>query len=287
MSPVTVPEKTLEHWASQYVAYRYRSKASLWWPAAGEDIDVRSLPLRPGKAIQLEMKTATVSGTSFQDVSVDLGQLWDYHQRPLGRQPFYAFPWPFWSGGLEPAAARAGLGVTAFGVSRSRSWWFARWMVVLTTRQVAAILSSELAKHGSRDRGVKQRLVRLDTRCAPQYATDVGVTWGSGAAAPQMLRWLDFWAALDRCGEVGWPQLIRVPRQLFKERSYDRQGVLGLLRNAGESYGDDLITLEPDVNGQYRISETLMDGRRPDGDRDGVEDRRLVVFVDAAKIGHA
>jgi hypothetical protein len=41
---VSVPEKTLEHWASQYLLFRFRSKARVWWPAFGTDIDVRNLP---------------------------------------------------------------------------------------------------------------------------------------------------------------------------------------------------------------------------------------------------
>lgn len=101
---VSVPEKTLEHWSSQYVTYLYRSWAALWWPARGEDIDVRLLPTRPGKAVQLELKTTTVAGLGLHDVSVDLGQLWEYRQRPLGHQPFYAFPWPTWQGNLTVAA---------------------------------------------------------------------------------------------------------------------------------------------------------------------------------------
>jgi hypothetical protein len=43
---VSVPEKTLEHWSSQYVMYRYQAKAALWWPTSREDIDVR-LSTRP------------------------------------------------------------------------------------------------------------------------------------------------------------------------------------------------------------------------------------------------
>jgi hypothetical protein len=81
---VSVPEKTLEHWSSQYVTYLYRSWAALWWPTRGEDIDVRLLPTRPGRAVQLELKTTTVAGVGLHDVSVDLGQLWEYRQRPLG-----------------------------------------------------------------------------------------------------------------------------------------------------------------------------------------------------------
>ncbi len=32
---VSVPEKTLEHWASLCVAYRYQSLAAQWWPVNG------------------------------------------------------------------------------------------------------------------------------------------------------------------------------------------------------------------------------------------------------------
>jgi hypothetical protein len=56
---VSVPEKTLEHWASLCVAYRYRSLAAQWWPVNGVDIDLQALPAQPGKAIQLELKTIT------------------------------------------------------------------------------------------------------------------------------------------------------------------------------------------------------------------------------------
>lgn len=72
---VSIPEKTLEHWSSLYLTYRYRSQASLWWPTRGEDIDVQMLPMAPGKAVQLELKTTTPAGTGLHDVNVDLGQL--------------------------------------------------------------------------------------------------------------------------------------------------------------------------------------------------------------------
>jgi hypothetical protein len=140
---VSVPEKTLEHWSSQYLTYRYQSWAALWWPARGEDIDVRWLPARPGKAVQLELKTTTVIRPGLHDVMVDLGQLWEYCQRPLGRQPFYAFPRPDsdWDGNLTAAAIAEGRAVTELGFSRSGpGWWFADWMVVLTAAQVADVL---------------------------------------------------------------------------------------------------------------------------------------------------
>src|SRR5262245_56456544 len=116
---VSVPEKTLEHWSSQYVTYRYRSKAALWWPTSRQDIDVRWLPARPGKAVQLELKTTTVAGAGLHDVLVDLGQLWEYRQRQPGHQPFYAFPRPGWSGNLSAAANARGRPVTELAFARS------------------------------------------------------------------------------------------------------------------------------------------------------------------------
>lgn len=79
---VSVPKKTLEHLSSQYVSYLYRSKAALWWPASGQDIDVRWLPARPGKAAQLELKTTTVVRPGVHDVIMDLGH--DFGQGDMG-----------------------------------------------------------------------------------------------------------------------------------------------------------------------------------------------------------
>jgi hypothetical protein len=81
---VSVPEKTLEHWSSHYLTYRNRSKVALWWPASGEDIRVGWLPARPGKIVQLELRTTTVVSPTLHDVKIDLRQLWEYRQRPIG-----------------------------------------------------------------------------------------------------------------------------------------------------------------------------------------------------------
>lgn len=75
---VSVPEKTLEHWASLCVAYRYSSLAAQWRPVNGVDIDLQALPAQPGKAIQLELKTITPVGPGRHKVHIDLGQLWEY-----------------------------------------------------------------------------------------------------------------------------------------------------------------------------------------------------------------
>ncbi len=142
---VSVPEKTLEHWASLCVAYRYRSLAAQWWPVNGVDIDLQALPAQPGKAIQLELKTITPAGPGRHKVDVDLGQLWEYSHKPLARQPFYAFPRPHWDGELAAAARADGQDATELAVQRSKTgWWFGDWMVVMTTQQVVGVLRQDL-----------------------------------------------------------------------------------------------------------------------------------------------
>jgi len=253
---VSVPEKTLEHWSSLYIAYRYRTKAALWWPARGEDIDVRRLPPRPGKAVQLELKTTTVTGAGLHEVIVDLGQLWEYRQRPPAHQPFYAFPRPGWRGNLDVAARADGRPVTELAFMRGgRRWWFADWMVVLTAAQVAGVLHKELAAHGSRERDTKKPLVRFDLN---QSHSDMGLR---AAADPPAIRWLDFWSTLDQCGEPGWPQLIRLPERITPAQGLYRPAqVAGMLRQAANMFAtgqrdgtEQLVTLEPGEDGNYQI----------------------------------
>jgi hypothetical protein len=293
-SLVSVPEKTLEHWSSQYVTYRYRSKAALWWPTVGEDIDIRWLPTRPGKAVQLELKTTTVASGGRHDVLVDLGQLWQYRQCRLGHQPFYAFPWPNWRGDLTTAANAEGRPVTELAFARSGpGWWFADWMVVLTAAQVAGVLHTELAAHGSPTRGKKTRLVRFDLRHSPARPV---VTWGSGATPPTVVRWRDFWTALDQCGRVGWPQLIRLPAGLTPPpHRYTRSQVVGLLRAAAHmvasgEWDDDhpLVTLEPVADGEYQVAPDSGDLGEPLEDRtDESDDNRQLLFLDAGALFRA
>lgn len=290
---VSVPEKTLEHWSSQYVTYRYRSKAALWWPANGEDIDVRWLPTTPGKAVQLELKTTTPAGSWLHDVWVDLGQLWEYSQLPPGRQPFYAFPWPDWDGDLTACAIAEGLAVTELAFARTEpGWWFADWMRVLPTAQVAAVLQQELNKHGRRNRRSKERLVRFELG-----NSKITSKWGPDPKnprknpSPEPLRWREFWSELEQCGHADWPQLIRLPAPIVQAgASYALPQVIEMLREAADMLAtrwdneQPLVTLEPDANGNYQIT-AAPDDDNPDAsdeDRtDEIDDNRLSVFLDA------
>jgi hypothetical protein len=290
---VSVPEKTLEHWSSQYITYRYRSKAALWWPASGEDIDVRWLPARRGKAVQIELKTTTVVRPWVHDVLVDLGQLWEYRQRPLGHQPFYVFPRPDWDGSLTAVTMAANRAVTELGFARSGAgWWFADWMDVLTAARVAAVLHHELAAHASKNRGEKGRLVRYDWN----NRTPAGLpstTWGpSGSLSPGVVGWREFWPELEQCGRLGWPQLIRLPARIVRARSpYRPLDIVGLLREAADMRLTDreepLVTLEPDADGNYQIelstAGNLSGSDDDENNVDGAEDsdHRQIVFLDA------
>jgi hypothetical protein len=297
---VSVPEKTLEHWSSLYLTYRYRSQASLWWPTRGEDIDVQMLPTTPGKAVQLELKTTTPAGTGLHDANVDLGQLWEYSHKRLGRQPFYAFPRPDWDGNLAALARtqQPRKEVTELAFRRSGpQWWFADWMVVLTTGHVADVLRRELNVHGSRTRGSGKRLVRFDVK------NPANTVWGdpaSPAAPPEVINWLDFWYELEQCGRHDWPQLIRLPELLVDRRRndpakdlgvYTREEVAVMLRQAADFPRRErngtvpLVTLEPVADGVYRIAEELSDEPdQPEPGNDAIgapDDNRQVVFLDS------
>jgi hypothetical protein len=107
------------------------------------------------------------------------------------------------------------------------------------------------------------------------------------APAPQVIRWRDFWPALDQCGQAGWPQLIRVPGRLIDfKRAYPHQEVVWMFRaeedvlSGGPDINEPFVTLEPDADGNYQVTEDPSDGfDRPAAGRS--EDHRLVVFLDA------
>jgi hypothetical protein len=293
--PVSVPEKTLEHWSSQYIVFRYRSNAALWWPASGEDIDVQSLPQLPGKAVQLELKTTRPTGSGLHEVKVDLGQLWEYRQRPLGHQPFYVFPRPDWVGNLKAVAMAERHDVTELAFSRSgRAWWFADWMVVLSAAEVAAVLQPELRAHNCRRRGSRERLVEFDSR------NSLNPTWGprhSARADPNgLIGWLDFWSELEQCGRAEWPQLIRLPARLVQPRiSLPLSQVAELLQEAADllathwDRNDALVTLEPDTEGSYQVARDASGNLgESDEDRpDEIGDHRQIVFLNARALFRA
>lgn len=142
-------------------------------------------------------------------------------------QPFYAFPHPRpdWDGLLADVAVAEDQPVTEAGYSRSgRGLWFAHWMAVLPPAAVASVLSQELARHGSRDRGTRRLLVRFDRGKA---------SWGSGASDPEMIacpwRSAVLLEAGDKSGQ--WDRWYReaIPRaeQLYDDYLAERRKEMG------------------------------------------------------------
>lgn len=304
---VSIPEKTLEQWASMYLTYRFRSKAALWWPTKGEDINVRALPRLPGKAVQLEIKTVTPQASGLQDVVIDVCQLREYLKTPC--PPFYVFPWPNWRGNLGRAATAASVPVTEVAFSRSGAWWFAHWAKVLTANQVATVMAPELKALGSSKCRSMKRLLRIDP------TNTVRPVWGPGPRSrppPDLTDWRLFWNQLVKCGQEGWPQLIRLPRsELGGRRIHEladlRAKLADLARGPGGRDGksekgydmtqrefDDLVTLAPDGQGSYvtisepegEVAEWHPDGdlRTSRRDSDSFMQNRQVVFLDARVI---
>jgi hypothetical protein len=237
-------------------------------------------------------------------VNVDLGQLWEYSQKPLARQPFYAFPWPHWGGELDAAARADGQDVTELAVQRSKTgWWFGDWMVVMTTQQVGDVLRRDLNTYKRRKRGVPRCLVQFD------ISNPSKPEWGDPASSvppSEVLDWRQFWPELDKCGWDKWPQLIRVPRLILgrwrrsrhpleEEELYPRYELVEMFRQSEQllaefqGRGLELETLEPDGSGNFRIapgSDGNITGSEPDDDdrASEPEDHRQVVFINSRRL---
>jgi hypothetical protein len=278
---VSLPEKTLEHWASLYLTYRYRSHASLWWPAHGEDVHVGYLPPRSGKAVQLELKTTYLNARGdVHEVRVSLEQLDKYLRRSHWMRPFYVFPIPDWIGTLESAATANKVSVTELGFSRSdamslRPWWFARWLVALTTDEVAEILLTQLAAYRAGG-GSRATLVTVD------FSSGHRVTrWGDGRSH-NVIAWQDLWTQLDGCGRSSWPQIVRLPSLFMERRARVRHAdVFGLLAN-GAGMDGEFTTLGSTGEGTFEpLPEQQSREDRPalPDMGDAEPDHRIVVFL--------
>jgi hypothetical protein len=128
---VSIPEKTLEHWLSLYLNYRYKSRISMWWPTVGEDINANPLTNTLSKQFWFELKTTNWLANPSESVhrlQIDLKQLWAYGLR--GGFDYYVFPAPFWSGGIANANGR--LMSADFVHKRAGSQWFVNWMYVVS-----------------------------------------------------------------------------------------------------------------------------------------------------------
>ncbi|WP_403025594.1 hypothetical protein [Salinibacterium sp. GXW1014] len=216
---VSVPEKTLEHWLSIHLNYRYKAKASLWWPVSGEDISVADLPATPGKQFWIEVKTVTwKSSSGIHSLKINLWQLWKYGDsahNPAGIPDYYVFPIPPFDGHItDPGLAwLGGRGKSSIGYeSKAGGDWFARWTWVIPGNELRTRLASELAAWGARG---------MDKKKTFEIATIAGgsAKWSSGLAEIDHLRWHEFLDLLEACGKSGWGALLATPKDSQKKRS--------------------------------------------------------------------
>ena len=185
-------------------------------------------------------------------------------------------------GRLEDEASASGYPVADLAFSRSgRGFWFADWMVAMTTRQVSGLLDLELKKHGSSTRRKKSSLVQFEiTIPEPGRELRTKATWGPGKAVidpSPVIFWTDLWAELIRCGRADWPQLIYLPTWMLGSGGpYSRNELLGLLVNIPEEAlrwkrpvrDIPIVTLEPDGEGLILPSGPTMKLAGEQGARD-------------------
>lgn len=101
----SVPEKTLEHWASIDLHDRFGKGIDLWWTTFGADINVQSLATTPGKSILLELKTTSTSPNSPRhSLYIDRAQL----QKYLNKQGKAAAPRPIQRSTTTPSRSLIG-----------------------------------------------------------------------------------------------------------------------------------------------------------------------------------
>jgi len=196
--PVVLPEKTLEHWASIYLASRYGGRGVQFWPVDGPDIFIGLNSIGYGKLLWLEMKTATWTGgspvTGRQQVEIDLDQLDTHASRTI--PTYYVLPAPPWAGTLSsqaPAIRRTGSSVLDLGFRRSRTYWFGNWSWVISAVDLKnALTLRRLATTAAMHKQPTGYLL-------PNPTGPWTISSGAGTV-PGLIAWTDFWDAIDRCG---------------------------------------------------------------------------------------
>lgn len=231
----SIPEKTLEHWISIYLTYRYKSYAGLWWPAFGEDIKVSHLPSHPGKLTLLEVKTANSSKSkpALHVVSVNKQQLAKYLAKPLYAQPFYVIVSPHWQGKFTDWCYKNNLDPTESAFRRAlhtQQGWFANWLMVLTALEVDRIINSSNKPNSA----TTATLLRVDTS-----ANSRTLTWGNGSSkAPKRYTFREFCNRLESCGDATWGQIINLPPGTTPSSiTYSREAMNGFIEERKATKG--------------------------------------------------
>lgn len=203
----SIPEKTLEHWCSFHLNYRFRSHLQIWWPTFGAEIDALRIPGVSGKRVWVELKTVEWNPVaSRHDLSIDLRQLDAYGAQTV--PDYYAFPVPPWSGVIGDATSVAWLGALPKSLlayqTRSREKWFADWMFVVQGHVLRRSLASQIAAYRSSGTGEMLRIAEVSS------GKLIWVRAGLRGVAP--IHWKVFWNLMATCGSALYPAQFVVPK---------------------------------------------------------------------------
>lgn len=190
----SVPEKTLENWASIYLSSVFPD-AALWWPASGEDVAIDLLRLATsgeGTTLALELKTTEALGQRHY-VQIDVEQLKRYLSAEWPMPVYYAFPLPRWTGSLHPSRVPPPLPNSSREPSGwwrpdANQSWFGEWLYVLSAQAVSEALRADWQS--------KQH-VKLFSLTRPHNGTDPD--WAallSRTPPAKPVKWKDFWSDL-------------------------------------------------------------------------------------------
>src|SRR3990170_8656885 len=193
-----------------YLSFRYRSRASLWWPAPGEDAQV-SPAIAAGKVIPLEVTSSsfTSSGShGYHSVTIDLKQLLSYKKQQI--PVFYLIPFPRWNGEILGGGSRwlGDVSPSDLAFQRAGEPYFGNWTKVIHVGELLRVLKP-LTKAYSAAPSQKTRYAEL-----VRTPTDKGApVWHKKLAnKPRVTSWQDFWIGIDTGGRPDQPPWIVVPR---------------------------------------------------------------------------
>ncbi|MFW0182652.1 hypothetical protein ACN082_04005 [Rothia sp. CCM 9417] len=212
----TPPEKTLEHWTSSYLRYRYKSKVSLWWPSFGQDIELASPRNLPGKSLNLEIKTSYMDSRFFK-IKIRYSQLISYISwNSPSFEPYYVFPLPIWPGRIEDYARVNLKNKSEFSYSRSGSMWYPNWAWVIHSRSLYNYLQKNQSLISQKDDEktlVKGTWNSTKNKYDLQWLPSRGPRNRPTFQPPSSLVNLrDFLDKFEQCGGVGFPQAVHLPR---------------------------------------------------------------------------
>lgn len=309
----SIPEKTIEHWASIYATYRYRSFANLWWPTHGEDIAVGGLRTRgAGKIFNLEIKTTEARPSGREHLAeVRVSQLLKYLSKPV--PTYYVFPVPDWHGPIHLPAAAAWLGAgpkTDLGFTRAGWRWFGEWTIVIPdyvlyaplaatyplTATVASNVSEPVFTATVGGAGGATRIVTMEghyTGWTPPFTAIP-----AGGPLTPFYGWRAFWEDMDVCGGAGGLQSVFAVPRGGEHTKLTRSELRDRLATAAADQGPDqpldffvpaVRTAEPDIDREYARSaaDTIAIGDSNGEDAEESNTHLTTVFVAAARIAAA